>query len=437
MRIDTQSEQAILGAALLSEKAHPSLLALLEEDFTSLRHRLIAAVLRDMIRKQQTVDVLTVAGELRARGKLEAAGSSGYIHDLANLAPNANAADYYARQVREATRVRIAAAVTADLTQTLELEEAGAELDSVLSRHRSRIEQIPGAFDELELEDADTVSALLLEQFGPQQWLIPGLIGRGERVVITGSEGLAKSTISRQVAVCTAGGLNPWNGARVSDGLKVLYIDAENSRVQSHNAYRWIGARCSRPMIAPGWADRIIHKTRNDGCDLPGRDAGWFHQQAAQHSPDLIILGPAYKLMRGDPQKDSDVLALLSVIDEVRVKHDAAVLIETHSPHANGGERPTRPYGSSVWMRWPEIGFGIRPIHDSPMNAHNRPTHLECVAWRGARENRDWPDEIRHGWNDNQHIDPRERLPWTHTRDDWRPSVNTQYQIPMDERGAA
>jgi hypothetical protein len=429
MRIDLQAEQAVLGAAIQSPTAFPALLSLLEIDFTSTRHRLIAAVVRDMIRQRYQIDVLTVQSELRARGKLESAGTSGYLHDLVNLAPVPSSATYYARMVREATRVRMAAAAAADLVQQLELEEAAAEYESLLIQHRARLEQTPGAFDEASTDELDTVTALLAETFGPQQWVIPGLFTRGERIVITGSEGLAKSTISRQMAVCVAGGLNPWNGQRVTDGQRVLYIDAENSRFQSHNAYGWIGRRCQRPMIAPGWSDRIIHKTRNDGCDLPGRDAGWFHQMAAQHSPDLIILGPAYKLMRGDPQKDSDVLALLQVIDEVRVKHDAAVLIETHSPHGMDGHRPVRPYGSSVWLRWPEVGFGIRPTADSPVTPEQRPKELELVAWRGQRETRDWPDLIRHGGGFE--------LPWMHVRQDWRPSVNTHYEIPESESGAA
>ena len=441
MRADIEAEQAVLGAAIVSNKAHLPLLSLLEADFVDPRHRVVSAVLRDMIRNQAKIDVVTLAAELRARGKLDSPGgigSSSYLHDLVNFAPVTSSAGYYAEHVRAAARVRAVSFAAQDLVATLELEDSAAELDGLLLRHRTQLDAIPASFTDTMEEEHDTVAHLLTETFGPQQWLIPGLIGRAERIVITGGEGLAKSTISRQVAVTVAGGLNPFNGQRVADGANVLYIDAENSRRQSHNAYGWISSRCVRPMIAPGWADRIIHKTRNEGCDLPGRDAGWFHQMAAQHSPDLIILGPAYKLMRGDPQKDSDVLALLQVIDEVRVKHDAAVLIETHSPHGSGGsERPTRPYGSSVWMRWPEIGFGIRPIPESPLSKQNHPTHLECVSWRGQREYRDWPDEIRYGYNDETHRDPRERLPWTHTRPDWRSHVEHTYQIPDSERGNA
>jgi hypothetical protein len=440
MRADIEAEQAVLGGAIVTEKAHPALLSLTESDFVDPRHRIIAAVLRDMIRRQIAVSRSTLTAELRARGKLDSPGgigSSAYLHDLVDFAPPALTSSYYADHVRTAARVRAASAAAQDLVATLDLEESSAELEGLLMHHRARLDAIPETFNATEDQEMDTIEAIMAETFESQSWLIPGLFGRGDRVVVTGGEGLAKSTLSRQVAMCVAGGLNPFNGQRVADGQRVLYIDAENSRMQTHNAYDWIAPRVNRPMIAPGWSKRILHKTRNEGCDLPGRDAGWFHQVADQHSPDLIVLGPAYKLMRGDPQKDADVLAFLQVIDEVRVKHNAAVLIETHSPHGNGNERPTRPYGSSVWLRWPEIGFGLRPIAESPRTDRNYPTHLELISWRGQREYRDWPDEIRHGWNDDMHRSPRETLPWTHTRDDWHSSVNVHYELPADERGAA
>ncbi len=429
MRQDVEAEQAILGAALQSENAHLVLLSLQETDFVVPKHRVIAATLRDMIRRRLTVDTISVAGELRARNAMDTpggVGGSSYLHDLISFAPPTLAASYYADQVRAATRVRAAMAAAEQLSMALATEEATAELDTLLAAHRAALDSVPPTFTDTPGQEHDTVTALLNAKFGPEQWLTPGLLARAERVVITGAEGIAKTTLLRQFAVSLAGGFNPWNGARVSNGHRVLYIDAENSRQQSHNAYNWMARRiASRPLIAPGWADRIIHKTRNEGCDLPGRDAGWFHQLAAETTPDVIILGPAYKLMRGDPQKDSDVLALLQVIDEVRVKHDAAVFIETHSPHGIDGNRPVRPYGSSVWLRWPEIGFGIRQSAHVQYNAQNRPVELEIVGWRGQREYRDWPTDIQHGTS--------KQPPWVPKDPHWAPSVNQNYEIPGRE----
>jgi replicative DNA helicase len=146
----------------------------------------------------------------------------------------------------------------------------------------------------------------------------------------------------------------------------------------------------------------------------------------------VIILSPAYKLMRGDPKEDRDVQNLLDVIDRVRVQHKAAVIIETHAPHGQAHGRDMRPYGSSVWLRWPEIGIGLQRNSAIPDGEQERkPTQLETVDWRGAREERDWPTEIRYG--------SKHEPPWVNEQgiESYTPSEPLSYQIPTDEGRAA
>lgn len=214
------------------------------------------------------------------------------------------------------------------------------------------------------------------------------------------------SVLMRQIATCLAAGVHPWTGRTTGmRQCRVLHVDVENSRRQIRNGYRMV-ARIAGGL-PKGWARNITIHVRPDGADLPGRDAGWFHQVAAECSPDAIIIGPAYKLMLGDPQRDRDVLALLSVLDEVRVRHDAALIIEHHSPHGDAkyGPRTVRPYGSSVWLRWPEVGMGLKNHEDEAeeeiraamevrTGKPQRPDHLDFDQWRPAREDRDWPAEI-------------------------------------------
>jgi Mrp family chromosome partitioning ATPase len=56
---------------------------------------------------------------------------------------------------------------------------------------------------------------------------MPGLIERGDRIMITGYEGWAKSTFLRQLAVALALRLHPFTGEQ-HRAVRVLFIDCEN-----------------------------------------------------------------------------------------------------------------------------------------------------------------------------------------------------------------
>lgn len=421
---DPEAERALLGAVLLGSKyAADEFMHLEISDFWEPRHETIAATLRGMVVHGTPIDCVTTRAELESRGKLKTIGSTSYLYQLIRD-PIPASADYYAEMIRAATRVREAKLAAQTLTDTLGRENASAELDAILHNHRTRIDGIPGPLSMDDDDANDTLGVLLEEPDKVTDWLVPGLLSRQERVVMVAGEGVAKSTMLRQFAVCFAAGLNPWNGQRVTAGLRVLYVDAENSREQSKRAYRWIAGRCYRPTMAHGWRDRIIHKTRNDGVNLIGKDAGWFRDTAARVAPDVIILGPSYKLMRGDPKDDGDTLTLFDIIDRVRVQQDAAILIESHAPLGQFLSREMRPFGSARWLAWPEVGLGWQ--RDSAVPEHEqrkRPEALESVDWRGAREERDWPQQIVYGG-------PRE-MPWVPRDPDWAPSVDGVYDLEV------
>lgn len=397
------AEKAILGCALVGDTGRAVLLQLGDEDFFDPKCQLVASVMRDMIRRNVPPDMITVQAEVAARGKSHLVKSTD-LYDLVNLAPPNMAAPYYAQQVRDNARVRLINEAAQRLAKMTCSDDSAEQLGEALARHADEMSAIPAPFD-VEAAKASTVWDLLNEEDEQEDWIIPGLIERGERIVITGSEGLGKSTIIKQIACCVAAGVHPWNHDRVSrEGFRVLHIDTENSRRQSRRNYRWIGAGMPQ-NAADDWRRRVTLHVRTEGVNLAGRDRSWFHQVAAAASPDLIVLGPAYKVMSGlDPNKDVDVLSLFSAIDEVRTRHDAAVLIEAHSPHgADGVARTVRPFGSSVWLRWPEVGIGLRVDEQEEknrllmghrVNKGGRPEFLKVIGWRGQREDREWPGSV-------------------------------------------
>jgi len=231
--------------------------------------------------------------------------------------------------------------------------------------------------------NGDTVEldALLAEEEQGYDWLIPGLLERGDRVILTGLEGRGKSTLLRQIAVQVTSGMHPFTDEQI-DPLTVAYVDLENSRRQVR---RKVAAL--RDVAGDCYSGGLHFVFRPEGLNLAAEvDLAWLDEQLATTRPDLCVIGPLYKLMGGDPTQETTAMAVAAGLDELRERRRCALLVEAHSPYADGGKskRPTRPYGASLWSRWPEFGIYLSPDG-------------ELEHWRGPRDERTWPVSLRRG----------------------------------------
>ena len=129
----------------------------------------------------------------------------------------------------------------------------------------------------------------------------------------------------------------------------------------------------------------------------------WFLERVHAHRPDLLYIGPLYRLHNTDINDETAARQVTRVLDLARVKADCALIVEGHSPHGNGETRPVRPIGSSLFRRWPEFGYGISPAMDG-----DPCTEVRVRAWRGARDERHWPKFLRWGTEANE-------WPWVDT----------------------
>lgn len=223
------------------------------------------------------------------------------------------------------------------------------------------------------------IHQLFLEPEPDYRWLIPNLLERGDRLILTGPEGGGKSTLLRQIAVTAAAGIHPFTEDD-TDPITVLYIDLENSRRHTLRQFTPLVAQAPG-RIAPR---HLIPIMRPEGLDLlTPADHTWLAQRLNTNQPDLLIIGPLYKLALGDPTSEEAARHVASILDKLRTTYDVALLIEAHQPHRSNGHRPERPYGASLWMRWPEFGLAL-------MGGFLR-------HWRGARDERDWPPVLRRG----------------------------------------
>lgn len=229
----------------------------------------------------------------------------------------------------------------------------------------------------------------------PYDWVIPDLLERGDRLVWTGFEGLGKSMAIRQMAVMVAAGLHPFTWTDIPK-MRVLLIDCENPEPLSRRKFRPLAAASIKyGHRVPNGALRLIH--RPEGLDVSRPDdVAWLLERVAAHKPDLLFVGPFYRLHAGNVNEESVARHIVSVLDKARGAGDCALVVEAHAGHGEQGRgRSVRPVGSSLLLRWPEFGYGIAPAYEpAPGEAI---TTVDVKPWRGARDQRDWPTRLTWG----------------------------------------
>lgn len=229
----------------------------------------------------------------------------------------------------------------------------------------------------------------LLELDTTYDWVVEGLLERRDRFVLTGFEGSGKSVLLRQMSLSIAAGLHPFNMHKPIEPRRVLVVDAENTEQQWARSARQIVQLTDR-MGSRRAADTVMVQTGLRLDFTTEHDVSEVHRLIDAHKPDVIYLGPLYKLVPKEITTDDDAAPLLVALDGIR-ERGVVLLMEAHAGHAkgHGGERDLRPRGSSALLGWPEFGYGLRPDEESGI-ADFRP-------WRGDREARDWPKHLRMG----------------------------------------
>lgn len=396
----------VLGAALSHQLGRDALLRLTAADFPWGPEGLVAEAIRAMDAAGARVDPITVGAEMRERGTLTRAGGLVALADLASGLVTAENADYYAALLRGGTRQRLAQEAADRAAHKLRRLGDFQEPPEIVWEMRDAEEaKIPAPLDD---EGVDlSLAAFMASEDSAERWIMPGLIARGERIVVTGGEGLGKGVLLRQLAASVASGWHPFGAGRTAPG-RVLYVDLENPRPAIRQTF-W---QCHRALV---WDYSGVElRYEPDGVDLLGAGLGWLHQVVGDFSPDLLVIGPAYKAIGDGDERDGVVVSrLLRRLDQVRRRHDVAIVVEQHSPHEQPGQQRTvRPVGSSMWRRWCDIGVGLRPHDMSQEDAgsreiaaqQERAEWVDVIRWKPPRGPRDWPRQLRYG--------KRDQLPW-------------------------
>ncbi|WP_228787042.1 AAA family ATPase [Nocardia terpenica] len=422
---DPYAEQALLGLALSGNgDALAAFRTVSPDDWFYPRHVDLAAVIRGMLVADEIIDPNTVTSKLSAAGLISRITPADVL-TLFQQAYNPQAAPQLAQRIRELSGRR---KLVHGLTRALQRLECVDESDAATEVRQATRELRQFCDDADSIADEQNRPAPMgMREFLAQEdfhsWLVPGLIEHTERIILTGEEGGGKSVLCSQIGACIAGGLHPFTGDLQDDGVgaRVLVYDCENSAAQSRRRFRLITARVDElregyDMAPVDWSQQIRIEVQPKGIDLlAGRDVAHLEHAINAVRPQLLILGPLYKLHHRDPSDEPAARELTWILDGLRERYGFALLTEAHAGNGvdSAGKRNMRPIGSSLWRRWPEFGFGMRRSTRDP--GRGRAQLVDLVPWRGSREERAWPDSLQFSV----------RLPWGPADDEYYDRVNT------------
>lgn len=416
---DVHAEESLLGAVMLSIAAFEATDGMVDAaDFYKPAHGSVFHAIRWLYDTGLPIDSVTVADRLRQDGQLEAIGGPQVLAQIMSSTPATTNARRYAEIVaRHSYARRLLTGLQAGvggLYEGRDPVEVAEQVETGLSAAGTAAVGVP--------DDLYSLDEWLLEDHRPTPWAVEDLIRIGWRLVIIASEGRGKSVVSRQIALCAANGIHPFN-RRPIPAINTLLIDLENPG----EAIKETGASITDKLKTLTGSSYREHGCwmwhRPAGIDLRARrDRAELEQVIGHVQPQLICIGPLYRTFTRRGREDHEEVAeqVQSVIDKMRERHQFGIIIEHHAPKGSLGKRDLVPFGSSLWQRWPDLGLTLDKDPDVA-------GALRIGEYRGARVKATWPDRLdrgEYGW------------PWTGYYENGMTSVDQQQMPgPFDDPG--
>lgn len=364
------------------------------EDFADSRLGAIFEGFFGMLKDREPIDVITVGEHLAGWGVRGITTAD--LHTWVSEVSSSAGVGWYAAKVRDMAVRRQLEATAVRMNQMAHGTSAPAE---ILAKAIGELRAVQESRVSQEVTARPLARTLLIAD--EYDWVIEGLLERGDRLLLTGSEGGGKTTLLRQMAVMASAGLHPFTGFGIRPS-KVLYVDTENTEKQ------WAREVRAMAELAATRGERDPAEVMDLACikriDITrDSDLGMLHKLVDEHQPDILFIGPLYRLIPRAINSDDEATPLLTALDTLRDR-GVCLVIEAHAGHGHAGqqERDMRPRGSSALMGWPEFGLGLRPDRNGKSS-----NEFQLVRWRGHRDaSRKWPSRIARGIGD---------WPWTPT----------------------
>jgi len=210
-----EAEQSVLGAIMIENDAFPKIIELItRDDFYRESHRKIFDAMIELFEKNEPIDLVTIAEELRKRHDIDAVGGEEYLSSLASQVPTAANIKYHSKIIREKALLRsliksaseIAGKVYEDNLDADELVDNAERIIFDISDKRIKSsfvtlkDLIKGSFETIEhLYDKKSAITGVASGFTELDELTSGF-QRGDLIVIGGRPSMGKTAFSLDIA---------------------------------------------------------------------------------------------------------------------------------------------------------------------------------------------------------------------------------------------
>lgn len=387
-----EQEENLLGAMVLSKKAIETARDILDpEDFYNPNNGIIFHVILDLYGTGHAVDASTVVERLREQDSLDRIGGPGKLIELtANSASTLHAETYAQTIANHSARRKLIAIGAQIVDEAKKLNSPGDILDTAHAELAQVTLPIHSAPDNLYSVDEWLARPASAEK----PWVIPGLLRQGWRVLAIGVEGAGKSLLAQQIALSAAQGVHPFAGTQMPP-IRTLMVDLENPDDRISSGFNMVQDKLVN--LPTYQKDQAWLWHQETGINIRKRvDRAKLESVLEVVRPQLMCIGPLYK-MYSTGSGESDEIAsrqVMEVLDDLRGRFGFALFMEHHAPKSVGGVRDYNPYGSSLWLRWPEFGITLVPDADRNDPDDTDPDFYRLGRFRGDRAKATWPDRL-------------------------------------------